>query len=225
MRVVALDSAGSSPKTRGNSATIGRITARTLSQPTGYGATHNRGLGLGLPELRRTTDDALSSPKRITTVPNSRASHSPAGTVGRETFSQPSTAFTPRFRPETITTPPSSAQYSDPSLLGASSSIRSGHHRRDSVASARLILVPPKSPAASMFGTIRRSASRIGMHFGGPLEYDAAGSSAGQRRLEDEDHEQGMGTNGTRVWYRYVSCPTYVYTSLTQSSMQLLCDD
>ena len=193
------------------------MTSRTMSTPiTGYGATHHTaldGLGLGNAELRRTTDEALASPRRISTShshPSSRASHSPGGSTHHPTHeayyshSQPPTASAPRFRGEMRHTHSRSAQYARSTLPAGSSSSPAGHQRQRSGASAiNVPLVPLTSPPLSALRRLRKSASNLGFHLGGQTEYDADKDLSVRDRGDGEDgDEQGMKANGTRVWYR-----------------------
>ena len=225
VNVISLNSAGSSPRTRRSSAVWGAntgglgsaMTSRTMStQITGYGATHHTtldGLGLGNPERRHTADEALASPRRISTShfhPHSRASHSPGGSLHHLTHeayyshSQPPTASAPRFRGEMRHAHSHSEQYTRTFLPAASSSTTSGHQRQRSGASAiNLPLVPWTSPPLSTLRRLRKSASNLGFHLGGQTEYDADNDAGVQDRGDGEDgKEQEMKVNGTRVWYR-----------------------
>ena len=242
MKFMSLDSAGSSPRTsRGstaNSKAGGTGVSRTLSTPiAGYGATHHTsvaGLGLGNPESRKSTNDALASPRRISTSQTpSTSRQSPAGTLALPTheayysISQPPSSNTQRFRDK-----PGegrrhghshSAHFALPSstLLAASSSM-GAHNRQLSVASmANTPLLPPKSPAGSVMRRLKKSASHIGLHLGGQMEYDTDRAMAHE---DGEDDEEGMRTNGTRVWYRCVRLQRYPLHKLTQRSSYVTID-
>ena len=217
MNIVSLDSAGSSPRTRRGSAATRRqgngMASRTLPSPvSGYGSTHRTslaGLGLGIAESRRATEDALSSPRRISTSnhnhpPYHRSSQSPSGTLNLPTHeayythSQPSSAHTPHFRGETrhAYSQTHTADHANTSLP----SLSTGHRRLISlVSNADSTRDAARSPTNSLMKRLRHRASIVGLHLGGQTEYDADLSG----RTGDEEIDESQPTpNGTRVWYR-----------------------
>lgn len=192
------------------------------------------GLGLGNPVRR---DDALSSPRRISTshpvIPptshphvSSSSSHphphaaslahahahthahthahahgqpraqSPASLLlpsiptNEAYYSQPPSATTPRFRRH---------QHSRSAQYGSFRPSMPAHVRRPSNSSQ--IPLIPKSPASSVFRTLRKTASTVGISLGGQGEYDADEDADD---VEQEDEDEGKRANGTRVWYRWV---------------------
>lgn len=205
--------------------------SRTLSTPGhGYGATHQTpgglaGLGLGNPEHlskgRNAHDSALSSPRRISTsqppaaIPHrSPASmlHLPAASHGNYyAASQPGSTTTPRFRdmvlPEGESMRPEQtlpAGFMRPSLA-LPSPIR---HRRTMSSTSALFspVAGPASPTRSIVRTLRKTASTVGLSVGRTQAYDAEvrRSVEDEEANEDDDVDEGMKANGTRVWYRSV---------------------
>ncbi|GFZ49454.1 Probable chloride channel protein UM03490-D [Saitozyma sp. JCM 24511] len=200
---------------------------RTMSTPV----ESLNGLGLGNPVRR---DDALSSPRRISTshpiIPStshphvsSSSSHqhqlqhphaaslshtahahahgrpraqSPAALLlpsiptNEAYYSQPPSATTPRFRRH---------QHSRSAQYGSFRPSMPAHARRPSNSSQ--IPLIPKSPASSVFRTLRKTASTVGISLGGQGEYDADEDADD---VEQEDEDEGKRANGTRVWYRWV---------------------
>lgn len=221
-KTVGLHSAGSSPRTR-RSSTIGPRSlsgpSRTISNPSeGYGTRRGiplplAGLGLGNPELRRTTDHALSSPRRISTTPRTASPpflgpHNHAKHEAYYAQSEATTASTARFKGDTRHTQSLAAHFTDPALVGASTSMIGGHHRQPSTMSlVKSPRHPPEGSANSVMRKLRSSASIVGMHLGGSVEYDP---DVGRAALEVETEEEdvGMRTNGLRVWPKWVSRPS-----------------
>ena len=175
-----------------------------MSTPVrGYGATHHTplaGLGLGNPEMRRTADHTLSSPRRISTTPRI-ASPAFADLQNFPTHqayyshSQPESASTARFRGEARHTHSLSAHFAIPEMLNASS-MTSGHHRHPS---ATPMTKSPKSPTGSVLRRLRKSASSMGFHLGGSMDYEPDAAKGGLEEEVEDVHDE-MRANGLRVW-------------------------
>lgn len=204
--------------------------SRTLSTPVhGYGATHQTpnglaGLGLGnpehLPKGRNTHDSALSSPRRISTsqgppgpIPHRSPANSmplPAASHGNYYVqSQPASTTTPRFRD--MAHPEGEIMRAEQTLPSAfthpSLNIPSPLRHRRTLSSTSGMFSPlgtPASPARSLVRTLRKTASTVGLAVGRPQAYDAEvrRSMEDEEAHEDDDMDEGMKANGTRVWYR-----------------------
>ena len=208
---------------------------RTLHTPGGYGSTHASpalaGLGFGKPEYpgrrRKDKDDALASPRRISTsqgppplppVHRSPASylHLPLVGQGHGNYyaqSQPVSSTSPKFRDHSllesdqpdslgVTTGPRPASTAIPSLTIPGPS-KSSHRRTTSSNSVHHSpIIPPASPAASIVKRLRKTASAVGLAVGKPANYDEH-TQSGRDDDEEEDAEsnEGMKANGMRVWY------------------------
>ena len=256
-----LESGEDSPKTRrsstmGSTSDVRRVStavpvskssgavSRTLPTPIqGYGATHTSpalsGIGLGHPDgpprqVTGPSDNALSSPRRISTSqapPTSHSHRSPASLLNLPsheayyTHSQPPSSSTPRFRDDTMISQEQgasngrrhhghihslSAQIPNQSLTASGSLGLSDHRRAISVSTAFnspvSTAVPPRSPGGSVFHRMRKTASAVGLAVGRPESYDGdvAGDEDDDDEDEDEEEDEGMKANGTRVWYRWV---------------------
>lgn len=212
--MVSLESTGTSPGLRRGStlppserpSASSSATQRTMT--AGYGSTSSTphtltALGLGTAGSSKTRPDgALSSPRRISTshpplTAFARRSQSPAplGPTHEPYYSQtqPPTASTPRFRDrEAYTHSQAGSPHHDHFLqpMGL-------HRRQHSNGSALLAPTPgPSSPAGSVFKSLRRQASNIGLSIGKPDAYDDA-----RKDSDTEDDEPAQTINGTRVWY------------------------
>jgi hypothetical protein len=190
---------------------------RSLPPSTGgYGATREGtalGLGLGQPESSQRPsgrDSALSSPRRISTAQSRSASRPPATAItyrspaasqllpSHEAYyaqSQPGSTTTPRFRDLTL-----------PAMNPALSIPETVRHRRNP--SAHSLASPSaahRTPGGTMLKRLRRTASAVGLAIGNAADsYDVdVGSLRGEIDDEaDEEMDEGMKANGTRVWYR-----------------------
>lgn len=131
---------------------------------------------------------------------------SPAGaptlqipTVNESYYSQPPSASTPRFR-STPLAPPPPVNYGS---LGVNFTPDSLHKRQRSVTSMGHHPLPPASPAKSVYRTLRKTASAVGLSLGRPALYDEA-DDVDEDEIEAMEEDEAQQVNGTRVWYRCV---------------------
>ncbi|ORX38562.1 chloride channel [Kockovaella imperatae] len=112
------------------------------------------------------------------------------------------------------------------SFLSASTSAASGLHRRTlSVQTTDLAPSTPHShrmqgsPANSVFRTLRKTASAVGLSVGRPEEYDA-GDVMGHDPGEAGDviDDGGLSANGTRVWYSSFVTIDWIHDAVKESS-------
>lgn len=191
------------------------------------------GLGLGLPDRRVHKDDALASPRRISTsrpapsayprtalglalgqntVPPSPTA-TPAATplpgpsltipTNEAYYSQPPSATTPRFRS-------SSTHYTQQGYgsLGGGLFPTPSHRRQRSVTS---LAQAPQSPAGSVLQRLRKTASAVGLSMGGG-SYD-------EDQVDDEEEEadEARKSNGTRVWYSSYVTIDWIHDQASES--------
>ena len=180
---------------------------------SGYGSTSHAasltalGLGnAGSSSSKIRPDGALSSPRRISTshppVAFARRSQSPAPLApSHEAYysqTQPPTASTPRFRQQDMFThsqggsPRTEHNFLQPAL---------GQHHRRQQSNGSGLMVPgtgPSSPVGSVFKTLRKQASNIGLSLGKPGAYD---DDDARKDSDTEDDEPARTANGQRVWY------------------------
>lgn len=67
--------------------------------------------------------------------------------------------------------------------------------------------LPPTSPAKSVYRTLRKTASAVGLSLGRPALYDEA-DDVDEDEIEAMEEDEAQQVNGTRVWYRCVSHET-----------------
>lgn len=222
--MVSLDSTGTSPGAMRRGSTLPSSSDRPSSSSTatqrtmtaggsGYGSTSTTphgsltALGFGGPSGSK-QPDALASPRRISTshsaVGFARRSQSPAPLApSHEAYysqTQPPTATTPRFRNNRDILAQAQSQGGSPYTIGE-------HflqpavtlHRRQQSNGSGLLAAPsgPSSPVGSVFKSLRRQASNIGISIGKPVAYD----DDARKDSDTEDEEPAQTANGTRVWY------------------------
>jgi hypothetical protein len=218
-----LDSAGSSPKGRRSSIGTSSMTSRSLStpHPGGYGSGGMTGLGLGHPAL----SNALSAPRRISTFRPNPEGHAAMKSAAAANFLPPTheayythfqsaSTSTSRFRADEIASCNNEHGILDPgqNLERYGSSSRQGRHKRNlsttSIIHNPIFGIGPASPVGSVLRRIRKTASAVGLAVGRPGEYDnyTGRDGVGHQRAESgDDEDEGVKSNGTRVWYRSVS--------------------
>lgn len=201
------------PSERGSTSSGSTLQRQQRGMTTaGYGSTSHAtsltalGLGNAGSSSKIRPDGALSSPRRISTSHPSaafaRRSQSPAPLApSHEAYysqTQPPTATTPRFRAQDMFTHSQGGSPHHEHFLQPALGLN--HRRQQSNGSGLLAPTPaPSSPVGSVFKTLRRQASNIGLSLGKPGAYDDDDDA--RKDSDTEDDEPARTANGQRVWY------------------------